>query len=190
LIEEERKNFLAMRAEDKYKLFLALGMVVTGSINTISTKWADNQRAIGKPEFPEHDFDHPFLQAVGMFIGEFTCLIAFQLWRRFNKKKVEDGEIDVGSDDFSPFLLALPACCDMLGTSTMYFGLTLTFASSFQMLRGAVMLFTAIFSVIFLKAIIQMFRWAGIGVVIVGLAAVGISDMLKEINNGGGKDLR
>ena len=72
----------------------------------------------------------------------------------------------------------------------MYFGLTLTFASSFQMLRGAVMLFTAIFSVIFLKAIIQMFRWAGIGVVIVGLAAVGVSDMLKEIHNGGGKDLR
>ncbi|CAG5099320.1 Oidioi.mRNA.OKI2018_I69.XSR.g16443.t1.cds [Oikopleura dioica] len=178
-----------MRAEDKYKLFLALGMVITGSINTISTKWADNQRAIGKPEFPEHDFDHPFLQAVGMFIGEFTCLIAFQIWRRFNKKKVEEGEIDVGSDDFSPFLLCLPACCDMLGTSTMYFGLTLTFASSFQMLRGAVMLFTAIFSVIFLKAIIQMFRWAGIGVVIVGLAAVGVSDMLKEIHNGGGKDL-
>lgn len=84
----------------RYKLFLAVGMVVTGSINTISTKWADNQRAIGKPEFPEHDFDHPFLQAVGMFIGEFTCLIAFQLWRRINKKKVEDGEIDVGSDDF------------------------------------------------------------------------------------------
>ena len=84
----------------RYKLFLALGMVITGSINTISTKWADNQRAIGKPEFPEHDFDHPFLQAVGMFIGEFTCLIAFQIWRRFNKKKVEEGEIDVGSDDF------------------------------------------------------------------------------------------
>jgi drug/metabolite transporter (DMT)-like permease len=61
----------------------------------------------------------------------------------------------------------------------MYFGLTLTFASSFQMLRGAVMFFTAVLSVIFLKAIIQAFKWAGIGVVIVGLVGVGVSDMLK-----------
>ena len=29
-----------------------------------------------------------------------------------------------------------PAMCDMLATSTMYMGLTLTYASSFQMLRG------------------------------------------------------
>ena len=34
----------------------------------------------------------------------------------------------------------------------MYFGLNLTFASSFQMLRGSVMFFTAVLSVIFLKA--------------------------------------
>jgi len=167
-------------------------MVITGSVNTISTKWADQQEALGRPEFgtnSTHDFDHPFLQAVGMFIGEFTCLIAFQIYRFANKRKVAEGTLDLGSDDFSPFLLALPAVCDMLGTSTMYFGLTLTFASSFQMLRGAVMFFTAVMSVIFLKAVIQLFRWAGIGVVIVGLAGVGVSDMLKEINEGGGKDL-
>ena len=108
----------------------------------------------GRPEFgtnSTHDFDHPFLQAVGMFIGEFTCLIAFQIYRFANKRKLAEGTLDLGSDDFSPFLLALPAVCDMLGTSTMYFGLTLTFASSFQMLRGAVMFFTAVMSVIFLK---------------------------------------
>ena len=167
-------------------------MVVTGSINTISTKWADQQEAVGRPEFgtnSTHEFDHPFLQAVGMFIGEFTCLISFAIYRACNRKGVEDGTIDLGSDNFSPFLLLLPACCDMLGTSTMYFGLTLTFASSFQMLRGAVMFFTAVLSVVFLKAIIQTFRWAGIGVVIVGLVGVGVSDMLKELEDGGGKEL-
>ena len=105
------------------------------------------------------------------------------------REKIEEGTLDLGNDDFNPFILCLPAMCDMLGTSTMYFGLTLTFASSFQMLRGAVMFFTAVFSVLFLKAIIQLFRWAGIGVVIVGLAAVGVSDMLKEMHDGGGKDL-
>ena len=74
----------------------------------------------------------------------------------------------------------------------MYFGLNLTFASSFQMLRGSVMFFTAVLSVIFLKVgfslavpahaysengclrnhakqVIKLFRWAGIGIVITGL---------------------
>ena len=79
--------------------------------------------------------------------------------------------------------------CDMCATSVMYFGLNLTFASSFQMLRGSVMFFTAVLSVIFLKRIIQLYRWAGIGIVITGLVGVGVSDLLKEINGGSSKDL-
>ena len=79
--------------------------------------------------------------------------------------------------------------CDMCATSVMYFGLNLTFASSFQMLRGSVMFFTAVLSVMFLKRIIEAFRWAGIGIVITGLVGVGVSDLLKEINGGSSKDL-
>ena len=177
-------------------------MVVTGSLNTISTKWADRQSAVGRPEFKEHDFDHPFLQAVGMFIGEFQCLIgkvrsllhctvrvvyeysddqikAFQIYRLIMKCKNQSDQADFGNDNFSPFLLALPAMCDMCATSVMYFGLNLTFASSFQMLRGSVMFFTAVLSVMFLKRIIQLYRWAGIGIVITGLVGVGVSDLLK-----------
>ena len=48
-----------------------------------SLKWADRQTAVGRPEFDEHDFDHPFLQTVGMFLGEFTCLITFQIYRTY-----------------------------------------------------------------------------------------------------------
>ena len=35
-----------------------------------------------------------------------------------------------------------PAMCDMTATSLQYIGLTFTYASSFQMLRGAVIIFT------------------------------------------------
>ena len=37
---------------------------------------------------------------------------------------------------FNPFIFLPPALCDMTATSIQYIGLTLTFASSFQMLRG------------------------------------------------------
>ena len=46
-------------------------------------------------------------------------------------------EIDAREDPpFNPFIFLPPALCDMTATSIQYIGLTLTFASSFQMLRG------------------------------------------------------
>jgi hypothetical protein len=45
-----------------------------------------------------------------------------------------------GNRSFNPFVLLPPAMCDMVATSVMYIGLTLTYASSFQMLRGVFML--------------------------------------------------
>ena len=43
-----------------------------------------------------------------------------------------------------PQVFLPPALCDMTATSVQYIGLTLTYASSFQMLRGAVIIFTGI----------------------------------------------
>lgn len=45
-----------------------------------------------------------------------------------------------GNRSFNPLVLLPPAMCDMVATSIMYIGLTLTYASSFQMLRGVFML--------------------------------------------------
>jgi drug/metabolite transporter (DMT)-like permease len=67
---------------------------------------------------------------------------------------------------------------DMIATSTMYIGLNLTYASSFQMLRGSVIVFVAIFSMIFLQKRLQLREWTGIGFIIIGLTCVGLSDML------------
>lgn len=67
---------------------------------------------------------------------------------------------------------------DMIATSTMYIGLNLTYASSFQMLRGSVIVFVAIFSMIFLQRRLQLREWTGIIFIIIGLACVGLSDML------------
>ena len=47
---------------------------------------------------------------------------------------------------FNPLILLPAAMLDLCGTSIMYVGLTLTSASSFQMLRGSVIVFTGILS--------------------------------------------
>jgi drug/metabolite transporter (DMT)-like permease len=65
-------------------------------------------------------------------------------------------------------IFLLPACCDMTGTSLMYVGLNLTHASVFQMLRGSVILFTGIFSVVFLGRKLYAFHWIGMMLVLFG----------------------
>lgn len=98
---------------------------------------------------------------------------------------LQDGSVDnnvltKGSRTFNPFILLIPALCDMCATSIMYIGLNMTYASSFQMLRGSVIVFTGIFSIAFLNRKLRLREWTGIGFVITGLALVGASDILTK----------
>ncbi|XP_046388315.1 solute carrier family 35 member F6 [Ischnura elegans] len=168
-------------AWSKYQLILAAAMIITGSLNTLSTKWADrmtsrNSAGDLKP------FDHPFLQACGMFLGEILCLLAFKLlflWA-FCKKDTNPEHLRNlrGNQDFNPLIFLPAAMCDMCATSIMYVGLNLTYAASFQMFRGSVIVFTALLSVAFLGRDLSWREWGGIYAIISGLVVVGVSDFL------------
>ncbi|XP_071840120.1 solute carrier family 35 member F6-like [Apostichopus japonicus] len=164
-----------------YQLVLAAVMLVTGSINTLSTKWADISTANGDPKYDEEypdprTFNHPFFQAVCMFIGESSCLLVFKLIILY--KTCKRKPIDIGDQKFSPLVMLAPAMCDMCATSLMYMGLNLTFASTFQMLRGAVVIFTGLLSVAFLNRRLRVYQWWGIFLVFLGLIVVGLADVI------------
>ncbi|XP_064642888.1 solute carrier family 35 member F6-like isoform X2 [Lineus longissimus] len=159
-------------AWSNYQIILAFTMLITGSINTLATKWADRTSSIGI-DGTLRQFDHPYFQACGMFLGEFFCLVVFYL----NRIRCGRGETEP-LPKFNPLIFWPAALLDMCGTSLMYVGLNMTFASSFQMLRGAIMIFTALLSVAFLGRQIRNHMWFGIFVVLVGLVIVGLADFL------------
>lgn len=101
----------------------------------------------------------------------------------FQDGSAETNSLTKGSRSFNSVVMLIPACCDMVATSIMYVGLNLTYASSFQMLRGAVIVFTGILSVGFLNRKLGSREWFGIGLVIVGLALVGASDLAVKDNS-------
>lgn len=160
---------------------LAILMVITGSFNTLSVKYADKLTSRGKDGELRH-FTHPFMQSAFMFVGEMMCLLVFKLafcyYNRQANGSVETNSLTKGSRDFDPKILAIPALCDTIGTSIMYVGLTMTYASSFQMLRGSVIIFTGILSVAFLDRKLEAQKWAGIIMVILGLIIVGFTDFI------------
>jgi Nucleotide-sugar transporter len=75
-------------------------------------------------------------------------------------------------------LLAAPACCDILGTTMMNAGLLFVAASIYQMTRGALVLFVGLFSVLFLRRKLYLYKWFGLVVVVLGVAIVGLSGAL------------
>ncbi|KAF1766223.1 hypothetical protein GCK72_006179 [Caenorhabditis remanei] len=173
-----------------FAVIISVMMVITGSLNTICAKWADSIKAEGVP------FNHPFLQATCMFFGEFLCLVVFFLifgykryvWNRSNVQGESGSITEITTEEkpilppFNPFLFFPPALCDILGTSIMYIGLNLTTASSFQMLRGAVIIFTGLLSVGMLNAQIKPFKWFGMLFVMLGLVIVGVTDIYYDSN--------
>lgn len=166
----------------KGQLALALGMLITGSLNTITTNFADDAKAPGTMSPStiwgklngetenSHLFDHPFVQATIMFCGEFLCMLAF-----LGKRAVGGTESsDPPSGGLREALLFwIPALCDMCGTGIMYAGLCLSYASIFQMLRGASIIFTAVISTFFLGRKQMAFQWFSVLLVIIGIVIVG-----------------
>lgn len=72
-------------------------------------------------------------------------------------------------------LLAIPACCDITGTTLMNVGLLFVAASIYQMTRGALVLFTGLLSVLFLRRRLAPYKWLGLFIVMAGVAIVGLA---------------
>jgi drug/metabolite transporter (DMT)-like permease len=72
----------------------------------------------------------------------------------------------------------LPACCDLGGTTLSGIGLLYTSASVFQMLRGSIIFFTAVLSVIFLGRKLKWFHYIGASLTVIGITLVGLSSQL------------
>ena len=185
-----------------FQIALAVGMLITGSINTLSTKAADLQTATNRYGNNAY-FSHPFVQAVGMFVGELSCLFVYTVLS-YRAHSSNDATFK-RAKPHSKFIFLIPALCDMTAvrrggcgpppplplraltpplqhfrrpqTSVMYVGLSLTSSSMFQMLRGSVVIFTATFSRIFLNKTIHNFQWLGVLLVLLGTLAVGLSSV-------------
>ncbi|KAK8076575.1 hypothetical protein PG994_003847 [Apiospora phragmitis] len=76
-------------------------------------------------------------------------------------------------------MLALPALCDICGTTLMNGGLLMVAASIYQMTRGALVLFVGLFSVVFLRRHLYAFQWVSLLGVVLGVAIVGLAGAIS-----------
>ena len=150
---------------------LMVGMLITGSLNTIFLKLQNVQKYYNKDKEKHMKFNHPFIQTLFMFIGEFMCMGAY--FYVYYKDKKTYGDINLSPQaieakkkglrtDINVILLAIPACFDVCGSTLMFVALTLISASVYQMMRGLIVLFATLMSIIFLKRSYFRHHWTAL----------------------------
>ncbi|ORX46502.1 hypothetical protein DM01DRAFT_1368500 [Hesseltinella vesiculosa] len=169
-------------------LILAIGMLISGVCNTILNKYQDMQ-CVGNCDDPDPSnrkyFEQPVWQTLNMFVGEMLVwfVYIYQKWQaaRSSYQVVPDSNKD---EELPPItgikclLFWVPTLCDLTGTTLMNVGLLFTSASVYQMLRGAVVIFTGLFSFLFLHRRFRAYEWLSLFMVVAGVAIVGLSSIL------------
>eukprot|EP01098_Paradermamoeba_levis_P009216 TRINITY_DN3823_c0_g1_i1.p1 TRINITY_DN3823_c0_g1~~TRINITY_DN3823_c0_g1_i1.p1 ORF type:complete len:401 (-),score=103.01 TRINITY_DN3823_c0_g1_i1:69-1271(-) len=179
-------------------LGLVSGMLITGSINTLTKKAQFNTKAEGI-DGKVSDFNQPWFQTYVMFIGEMCCLIGL-FYQRWSERR-EALKQQTAYDSYHPimdanqlkqppifqWILVLPTLCDLAGSTLSGVGFLWIWPSVWQMLRGSIIIFTGIFSIVFLKRKLLPYHWAGMTVTTLGLALVGVSSILSASGEAGYK---
>ena len=84
------------------------------------------------------------------------------------------------------YIIALPAMCDILSTTLLNVGLLFVVPSIYQMSRGTVVLFSALFSVWFLGRHVERYKWFALFLVVLGVAVVSLAGATKQDPTGEG----
>jgi drug/metabolite transporter (DMT)-like permease len=140
-------------------------------------------------------FVHPYLQTAFMFLGELFCFtfLAAKIW--YDKKyggpeQTHDPTKEKPRTNINPLLMAIPASCDVMGSTLMFVALTMVPASVYQMMRGLIVVITALMSIIFLGKKQYRHHWTGVALILVGVFLVGyVSVAGGESSGNGGQEI-
>jgi len=166
-------------------------MVLTGSLNTISIKMMLTTESTNE-DGDTAPFEKPWFATL-------ACMLAMTLVGAMDKCirccRAKSLEVDADLAPEGPkdqtgvagksywqkvLLVVVPSSCDVGATGLGCIGFIYTPASVWQMLRGAAMIFGALFSIVFLKRRLHTFNWIGLLFAVSGLALVGLSSLLGD----------
>jgi len=161
-----------------YSLYgFMLLMLAMGTINMVMLKFQHMQQAPMSPGGEPEHFNHPWLQAGLMMVGEFLCLIVY-----FCTRSEEDAKVF----SLTPkWIFLVPCCCDLVATALLCMGLGFIAVSVAQMCRGTVIVFVCAMSYIFLRRRQKPHQVAGVAFVVVGVVLVSIAAMQQEAGKTG-----
>jgi drug/metabolite transporter (DMT)-like permease len=147
-------------------VFVVTGMLILGTATSVCMKIMLQVKAPGYMGIV-HNFDKPFMQSILMFFGMSFALLISKYWdpeKKGERPPTTRRQIIITS---------IPSIFDLIASTLMTFGLIYINVSVFQMLRGSMVIFSAILSIIFLKRHIHAYEWFSIGITTIALVCIG-----------------
>lgn len=123
-------------------------------------------------------FQKPWFQGWAMFLGMSFLIFDTPLVRTCRCAPYKLGGTLRGWGLFRA--VAIPALCDLGATVLQNIAFLYLAPSVWQMFRGSILLFTALFAIFYRHKKLKAVDWTGVVVTIVGITIVGISSILKE----------
>jgi len=172
-----------MPSELVNKIHYLTGMLIFGTCTSITMKMQLEMDCDGYHH--HHNFDKPFFQSIAMFLAMAAVLPLSYVLQP--KQKPKEGEekplmsVNAANDskkESSPLVVILPCTFDLIASTVMTFGLIYISVSVFQMLRGSMIIFSAIFSRIFFHRRVPMYQICAIFLCVVALGLVSIAGMM------------
>ncbi|EER02662.1 conserved hypothetical protein [Perkinsus marinus ATCC 50983] len=169
-------------------IFFVLGC---GPLNTIISKIVFEIRSIGVEGFPK-PFHKPWFITTVMFLGMAPGMVVYiakmirNKTRRHHQNRQPLLQVKAAAEpEPMPFwksalYCALPASFDMIGTTVGYIGLLYNSPSVFMMLRGSIIVFSAILSVVFLHRKLNGQNWFGVIVCAAAVTLIGVSNLCAQ----------
>jgi len=171
-------------------------MMIFGTGTMVASKMMLDTKSISLNGFPDKNFDKPWFQTFTMFNAMFICLIWYCLIPKGKAKS--EGSIN-GDAELSPAELkkqkharlmknlqhycgvAIPSLFDLLATTLMTFGLIPITVSVMQMLRGSMVIFSALLTVFVRKRPLAAYQWTGVSICCAAMVVVGFASVLQGI---------
>lgn len=164
-----------------YTVFLTLGLLISGACIPLLLTFQDHQK-VTEEEF----FKQPLLQTTMIFLGEMICILFIHLVTK-TPNILDRSMLDAvqphhsfGNDWVAPQTstwssaawFILPSACDLIATTLLNLGLIYTTPSVYQMVKGSIVGFSAIFSGIFLSRKFLRKEWFAIVTILSGTTII------------------
>lgn len=160
-------------------------MMTFGTATMITSKMMLQTEAKGLAGYMKQ-FNKPFFQDFAMFFAMFLCIF----WFLALPKKKATGDVSINAEPEKKrgksqyFMVAIPAFFDSTATALMTFGLIYITVSTMQMLRGSMVIFSALMTVFIRKRKLFSFQWCAVCTCLFAMILVGLSAILGGDSSG------
>jgi len=180
------------------------GMIATGTICSLLAKLIYSVEGVNRYGEVAR-FEKPWFQVLAMFFGMSLCILLDlpkpgqstlpngapggdttgtemqPLLSSSTATATDDANGDAPRErEPSVWIVSVPTLLDLFATACGTTGLLYTTVSVYQMLRGAMLVWTALMSVLFLRRTLSGKQWGGIFLCVGGIILVGVANILGE----------